>query len=274
MASLEERINAVIAWETSGITDAQRRDKDDQTVEVSIGCSRIFDVQGNVVGLAAVHRDVSSYKLAEKAQRDMAVIEERARLAREIRDTIVQSLSVLVLRLELTEETSESDPAATRSGLASVRVAADRCVEDVRRSIWDLQPQALESSSLLEAVQGEMERLRENNIKVDLRVSGAETIEIDRRNKSAAFRVIQEALNNIINHSQAKSARVSLDFDLDELRITIADDGIGFEPARTQPISTSGGGFGITSMQDRARLAGGSLQVQSAPGQGTTALLL
>ena len=270
ISSYDERIKAAVAGEISGIFEAKRLTKDKLTVSVSINVSRIIDAQGNVIGLAAVHRDVASQKLAEKGRRDLAVVEERNRLAREIHDTLAQSLTLMVLRMGFAGEAMASDPAAARAELESIAILATECVEEVRRSVWDLQPQALDSSGLVEAVQNEVKRLHLNNIDGALRVSGAEIVAMDPRNRSAALRVIQEALNNVIKHSKAKTASVFLGFDPEELCITVADNGIGFDHPGRQVGSPSGGGFGLTSMQERARLIGGSVQVQSTLGQGTT----
>ena len=272
-SAFDERIETAIARETSGNFETQRLTKDERKVEVSISVSRIFDAQGNVIGLVAVHRDVSSQKLAEKGQRDLAVVEERNRLAREIHDTLAQSLTMMVLRLELAGETMESDPAAAREELESVKLLATKCLEEARRSVWDLQPQALDSAGLVEAVQVEVERLWESNIEGELRVSGAEAIAMDPRNRSAALRIVQEALNNIINHSKAKTAVVALRFEPESLRITVVDNGIGFEPRAVRVISPMAGGFGLNNMQERARLTGGSMQVHSNPGQGTSVVV-
>ncbi len=176
----------------------------------------------------------------------------------------------MVLRLDLAGETMESDPAAARAGLDSIKLLAAKCVEEARRSIWDLQPQALDSAGLVEALKNEVARLSESGIDGELRVEGAEAIEMDPRNQSAALRIVQEALNNIINHSKAKTALVSLYYYQQELKITVADNGIGFEHLTNRTVSVSGGGFGLTSMRERALLAGGSAVVQSTPGQGTT----
>lgn len=219
----------------------------------------------------AIVRPVSESRLYARhieLQRGLAVVEERNRLSREIHDTIAQSLTVLCMKLDLAGDMIESDPAAAKVELDSIKLFTNRCVEDVRRSIWDLRPQALESSSLVEAVKLEMAKVRESGIKDDLRVSGTEALNMDRPHQSAALRVIQEALSNVIKHSKAETAMVHLDFRSESLLITVSDDGIGFETQGARDDSLARSGFGITSMQERARLIGGSVSVESAPGQG------
>jgi len=205
-----------------------------------------------------------------KVQRDLATVEERTRLSREIHDTIAQALTVLVLRLDLIEETIVNDPASAHAEFESLKLMANRCVEEVRRSVWDLQPLALDASGLVAAVRVEMDKLGECSIKQSLEVSGAETVDMDRQHQLAALRVIQEALSNVIKHSDAKTVLVRLDFGLESLAITVTDDGIGFETGTTLGISPAGGGFGMSSMRERARLTGGSVEVQSSIGTGVT----
>ena len=92
---------------------------------------------------------------------------------------------------------------------------------------------------------------------------------MDRRHQLAALRVAQEALSNVIKHSEAQTVSVRIDFGLASLVITVTDDGIGFEAPGAQGVSPTSG-FGISSMHDRARLTGGSVEVQSSLGAGTT----
>ena len=273
VATLAERFRTVLAGSKLEHLETQRLTKHHRKVDVSISGCRILDARGSVAGLAAIHRDISSQKRAEIVQKDLAVVEERNRLSREIHDTLAQSLTAMGLLLELAGRTIVSDPEATRADLKSARILAIKCVEEVRRSIWDLHPQALESSGLADAIKIEVERLRENDIEGEFFVSGSEAIAMARRNQSAALRVVQEALSNVVKHSKAKTAVVSLYFDQEGLGITVTDDGIGFDHRARQTISPTGGGFGITSMQERARLTGGSVQVQSTPGQGTTVVV-
>ncbi len=240
-------------------------------IEIYASIISIYGEIGTVVIVRAVadgHPDAR--KIEVERQRNVAIVEERNQLASEIHDTLVQPLTLMVLRLEMADDAMDGDQTVARAELESIRLLAASCVEEARRSIWDLQPQVLDSSGLVEAVEIEVERLRQNNIEGDLRVTGAEPIALCHRNKSAALRVVQEALNNVINYSQAKTAVVSIYFDLEELRITVADDGVGFEHRATQGISPTGGGFGLTNMRERARLTGGLMQVQSTLGQGTT----
>lgn len=246
--------------------------KSGDTLAAEISASII--VLDGISCMVAIVRSVAESRIYSRhieTQRNLAIVEERNRLSREIHDTIAQSLTVLVLKLDLVGQTMVGDPAAAKAELESLKLTATMCAEEVRRSVWDLLPQTLDSSGLVEAIRIETEKLRESGIRVGFRVSGAEVTAMDRRNKSAALRIVQEALSNVIKHSKAKVVAVHLDFGLEALHITVTDDGIGFEPRTAQGMSPAGGGFGITSMQQRARLTGGSVNVQSTLlGQGTS----
>jgi PAS domain S-box-containing protein len=262
-----EDANSVLSSET---IETERLTKSKQTVEVAISESPIYDGEGNLVGLAAIHREISKQKLAEKSRRDLAVVGERNRLAREFHDTLVQTLTVMILRLGFLGESIIGDPVAAQQELGSIELLVTKCVEDVRRSVWDLQPQALDSSGLEAAVRNEVERLRETEIYVALTVSGAEAVPMGGANKAAVLRIVQGSLNNIVKHSKAKTASVYLGFEPEEVCITVADNGIGFERSTRQANQLAYRGFGIGSMHDRARLTGGSVKVHSTLGQGTT----
>ena len=250
--------------------ETERLTKTKQIVEVAISESPIYDGEGSVVGLAAIHRELSKQKLAEKGLRDLAVVGERNRLSREFHDTLVQTLAVMALRLGFAGESIISDPIAAQQELASIELLVKKCKEDVRRSLWDLRPQGLDSSGLEDAVRKEVESIRDKEIDVAMRVSGAETVPMDRQNKAAALRIVQESVNNIVNHAMTKTASVYLGFEPEEVCITVADNGGGFEHSAGQAESPAGGGFGLNSMQERARLTGGSLKVRSILGRGTT----
>ncbi|PKB70477.1 MAG: hypothetical protein BZY87_10125 [SAR202 cluster bacterium Io17-Chloro-G6] len=205
-----------------------------------------------------------------EVQRNLAIEEERNRMSREIHDTLAQSLTLMVLKLDLIGEAIVTDSASVRAELKSVQLLATKCVEDARRSIWGLITQELESLGLVESIRIEMDRLKDINIMGEFWVSGAQEIAMDLRHQLAALRIVQESLSNIINHSNAKTGTVYLDFDVEFLSITIVDDGDGFEPRAARGISPAGGGFGITSMRERTRQIGGTVNIQSALGQGTT----
>lgn len=206
---------------------------------------------------------------AYERSREQATVEERNRLAREIHDTLAQSIVGIMVRLEAAEELGRRDPAAARAEVHSARELARQSLEEARRSVWNLHPRALGDGTLAQAVRREVERAQAEGIEASLDVEGTEPASIDSRCELAVLRIAQEAMTNTLRHAQARTVRVTLTFGADEMRLLISDDGIGFDPSAEERALSPTGGFGMTSMQERARLAGGWAEVRSAPGMGT-----
>ncbi len=224
--------------------------------------------------------------LRERRQReqlgDLAVSAERSRLARELHDTVAQSLVALVLRLERIEE--------PRAELGEARLLARRALEEVRRAIWGLRPALLDALPFHEALAREVEQMAdEGGLSSRVSVVGTPRPLLPQQ-EMALFRIAQEALSNAIRHAAAHRVRASLSYLDDGARLMIEDDGRGFDPAALEapapqvaapaflpyfdePGSTTAPGaaghFGLQTMRERARLVGGWLTLESAPGQGT-----
>jgi signal transduction histidine kinase len=194
-----------------------------------------------------------------KAQED-----ERARLARELHDDITQRLARLAIDVGRCEMgTSEHSPAETAR---EVREGLVRLSDDVHAMSYRLHPSMLEDLGLGEALKAEGERFtRREFIPVDVKLH--ETPEpVPRDAALCLFRVAQEALQNVARHGRARTVEVSLR-DLDGgLQLAVRDDGRGFDPAvqRKRP------SLGLASMRERVHLLGGELDIDSAPGHGTT----
>ncbi|HEY7350224.1 MAG TPA: hybrid sensor histidine kinase/response regulator transcription factor [Ktedonobacterales bacterium] len=213
---------------------------------------------------------------------DLAVADERRRLARELHDTVVQSLVALVLRLERIEE--------PRGEIAEARLLARRALDDIRRAIWGLRPALLEALPFHEALSREVEHVAdEGGLSSRVTVVGQPRPLLPQQ-EMALFRIAQEALSNAIRHAAARRVRVSLNYLDDGLRLVIEDDGCGFDPAALEapappPVEPywppyfadpgfplpagEASHFGLETMRERARLVGGWLALESAPGQGT-----
>jgi len=218
----------------------------------------------------AVVRNVTEHKRAEETRRQLAIVEERNRIAREIHDTLAQSLMGIVAQVEAAGELISTAPEAARAEIGLARNLARESLEEARRSVWDLEPLILDSGDLTKAIQQEITKGRERGIQISLELMGEEPDLLDRRNKLAILRIVQEALSNIIRHARTKSASVRISYGLSQLRLSISDDGIGFDPSAPHAaLSSTGAGFGLISMQDRARLAGGSIEIHSTPDVGT-----
>lgn len=205
--------------------------------------------------------------------RELAVLEERTRLAREIHDTIAQQLTGIVLQLEATATLlSRQDTARSSSLVIAARDQARLALAEARRSVWNLRPVPLDAAGLAGAVTLEVERLRERTgIKATVRNHGVPVhLALPPQAEVAVFRILQEALSNIARHSRAANVEVSLRAVAGDLHLTISDDGRGFDMAATDDAPRS---FGLVGMRERAALIGAQFTVTSAAGAGTVVAL-
>ena len=211
---------------------------------------------------------VLDYSLRYEQVEEAGRMAERARLARELHDTLAQALTGVVLQLDAAEERSGRDAGAALDAVRTARELARETLEEARRSLWDLQPAALESGDLAGALGSEVRRSSSDDLDASFRLTG-EVRRVDPRSEEALLRIAQESLTNTRRHAAATTVEVSLDFAEAEVTLRIVDDGVGFEPDAPGDPGGRGDGFGLTSMQQRAHLVGGRIDVRSAPGKGT-----
>ena len=214
-------------------------------------------------------RAATAVDLSERVSRDSVrrVVEaqelERARLARELHDETGQALTSILLGLKPLEQLAESDEA--REAVASLRALVVSTLQDVRRLAVELRPAALDDFGLVAALERLVETFEEQSgLTVDLETQlGAERL--SKEAETALYRVIQEALTNIVKHSGARRVSIVLRRNLDAVVAVVEDDGSGFDPHAARADA-----LGISGMRERVSLAGGRLQVESRPGSGTT----
>jgi signal transduction histidine kinase len=202
--------------------------------------------------------------------RELSIVEERNRLARELHDAVTQKLFGLVLAAESGAALIEHDAQQAGVQLELVRELAREAMEELRSVIVHLRPASLEVHGLAVALGKHVEVLQRTYKRaIALEIDGdapvAATVEGD------AFRIAQEALHNAVRHAGA-TARIGvvLRSASGGLELTVTDDGVGFEP---QAPGTRARRLGLTTMAERARAAGGTLEITSAPGAGTSVRL-
>ncbi|MEV8319163.1 sensor histidine kinase [Streptomyces sp. NPDC059900] len=207
------------------------------------------------------------------AERTAGTLAERERLAREIHDTLAQGLSSIQLLLRAAQRALPAgSPAAPH--IEQARAAAQDNLAEARRFVRALSPPDLERGSLAKA----LERLSASaspgsggsRVDVQFTVSGM-PVELPTPYEVALLRTAQSALANTVRHAEAGRAEITLSFMDTSVSLDVVDDGRGFDPASTT--SGDGGGFGLPAMRARARSLGGTLSVESAPGQGTALAL-
>jgi len=197
--------------------------------------------------------------------REYAVVEERNRLARELHDSVTQSLFSVTLLSEASLSLLDRDLPKARERLERANELAQGALAEMRALIFQLRPMTLQEEGLLSALKKHLAALvsRQGRV-VELQVTGAER-RLPFAIEEAAFRIVQESLNNVVKHSEAPRVQVELDFGPSVLRVVTRDNGVGFDPG-VQPRADA---LGMASMRERAEGAGGRLIVDTALGRGT-----
>jgi two-component system sensor histidine kinase UhpB len=200
--------------------------------------------------------------------------EERRRIARELHDESSQALTGLALNLQVLVETAETAGVRDTEFKARLNRAHSLAVQigaEVSRLIADLRPSLLDTLGLVPAIRQHAETtLAPLGINVSFDLEKIEGPALPGEVEIGLFRWAQGAIGNIVQHSQARNAAISLKREGDELVLCIRDDGKGFNVHQLTGVEVSGRGAGLFSMKERVRLLSGSCLVESQPGQGTT----
>jgi len=257
--------------------DLRARRKDGTEVAVDISLSPV-NVEGGPLILAAV-RDITERREAERVAADERLAaeekrqlenlfriqdEERLRIASDIHDDTIQAMSASVLRLQqMRQKLTDSEQLKLMGKLEqSMRESINR----LRRLMFDLHPASLEHSGLAAALRDLLAREEEETGLLskldDTRIED----ELPPLVRTTAYRIASEALVNVRKHSEATSVSVLLESIRLGSRVTISDNGKGFNPVKAP---AAGGHLGLTGMRERARIAGGGFEVKSQPGGGT-----
>ena len=218
-----------------------------------------------LIELLAAHAAIAitNARLYE-ASRELSVVSERNRLALELHDVVSQKLFSVVLTAEAAATLLDRDPAAARVRLERVGTLARESLDELRSLIDELRPPELERDGLAAALRKHVEvlaPLHGAEIGADLDEIPAEP-ERDRQ----VLRVAQEALNNALRHAAATRVELALHTRDGGLELEVADDGIGFDPDDPELRARR---LGLTSMEERAARAGGTLEIESVAGRGT-----
>ncbi|HET7480827.1 MAG TPA: sensor histidine kinase [Rubrobacteraceae bacterium] len=210
-----------------------------------------------------------------RGARHSGMMDERRRLAHEIHDTLIQGFASIVMNLEAAEGKSGDDPARAYRHLREARRTARESMDEARRMVWALRPEALEGASLSEAFSRLAERWSESNgVEAVVTVTGSPR-RLAPETEVTLLRVAQEALANVRKHAAASRVVLTLSYMEDRVTLDVQDDGVGFETAASRNGSGSSvngdglGGFGLRAMRERVEQNGGRLLVESEPGRGT-----
>lgn len=218
-----------------------------------------------------------SIKLEDMQQRQLMALkiikaqeEERRRVAREIHDGPAQSMSNVVMKAEICERLVEKDPVKAKSQLRMLKSIVRNTLQDVRRIIYDLRPMSLDDLGLIPTLQRHIAAYQEESDTAVIFKTKGFYKDLKPIVSLTVFRLVQEAINNIKKHADAKNVKIDMEFSDQKLILNISDDGKGFDVSviniKNHDIN---GGFGLLSMKERVELLGGKFEISSAVGKGT-----
>lgn len=210
------------------------------------------------------HRQLFGLKII-KAQE-----EERQRVARDIHDGPAQLLSNVVLKAEICERMIDVDLEKTREELRNLKKSVRDSLQDVRKIIYNLRPMSLDDLGLIPTLQRYVLTFQEETgIAVLFQTKGTQP-ELKSVISLTVFRIVQESMNNVVKHAKASNISIHIEFNADELKLYIIDDGQGFDTNKLKEHNEDiSSGFGLVSMRERVELLGGDMMISSEPGRGT-----
>ena len=248
--------------------------------------SRGFPVRrepdGPVVRIVGTHFDLTERKQAEEVRERergerartellgrmvFAQEDERRRIAREMHDQFGEQLTALGLRIRMLKEAA-AGRANLSEQIAALEDVAQQLDRDVDHLVWELRPTALDDLGLRAALANYIQDWSVRvQVSAELHTTGLSTERLASEIETTLYRIAQEALNNIAKHARARHVEIILERRTDQVSLIVEDDGVGFDPA---DMDGERRGFGLLGMQERAALIGATVQIESAPGEGTT----
>lgn len=241
--------------------------KDGREIPIDDSGAPIRDKGGAITGVVLVFRDITARRQAEQREREMAAVAERQRLARELHDSVTQSMFVATSRAEIIPRLWEKDPQTAMQHLQEVIAINRGSMAEMRALLLELRPEAVVNSALTALYQQLVDAAPARaEIEGTLVVEG-EPKELPPEVHVALYRIVQECVNNILKHSRATTFRIELTYATSEVRIIVTDNGQGFDVSETHA------GIGLGSMRERAEGIGATLELTSESGQGTSMTL-
>ncbi|HEY3230340.1 MAG TPA: sensor histidine kinase, partial [Roseiflexaceae bacterium] len=225
---------------------------------------------------AALQAEISERKRAEQARQLLlrqlvtAQEEERRRIARELHDQMGQDLTVLMLGLKALRDAAPGD-SPVHERVEPLQTLAMRIGREVRTLALQLRPPALDDLGLIATLANYVEQWSARVlIAVDFHTTGMEERRLPSSIETALYRLVQEALTNVLKHAQATNVSLIIDRRADALHMIVEDDGVGFDVAAARSIAHTEQRLGLVGMDERVAQLGGTLTIESALGRGTT----
>ncbi|VEP15685.1 hypothetical protein H1P_360020 [Hyella patelloides LEGE 07179] len=241
-------------WGVLGI-DYCRKPKRSTLPEIAV-----FKTAASCVGSAIYRQQIQQ----QKEQAELAILDERNRMAREIHDTLAQAFTGISLQLEAARNSLNTQPEAAQERLLRAKILAKEGITEARRSVRALRPEALDSGDLITALHQLIDKMVSGiDIKAEIFIEG-EPRSLNPEIEVNLFRIAQEATTNTLRYAQADQICIQLIYETDIVHLQIKDNGIGFNPQLLQ-----NQGFGLIGMRERCDRLKGNLVINSASDRGT-----
>lgn len=226
---------------------------------------RRFRREQRELAQALAHEVVLGMRLSQVAEqgRENAILEERNRIAREIHDTLAQGFTGIILQLDMAKYSLPHDPDSVVDAINRAVILAKESLEEARRSVWSLHPQALEEEDLPAVLEKSTAQLTaETGIGTEVEVLG-EPYRLNQTTEGELLRIGQQGVTNALKHAGATMISVHLIYHPDKVTLIVHDDGRGFDHQDQKS------GFGMKSMTERAQRIQADLKIFSTPDEGT-----
>jgi len=245
-------------------------------------CQPVFDKEGNFLGTRGSNRDITDRKLTEEALREserqlhclssqliVAQEIERKRISRELHDELGQALTLMKMRLRFINENLRNDQIILKEECKNSLEYINQVIENVRRLSQDLSPLVLEDLGLTAGLKWLINNFAKNNsIRIAHDIENIDRL-LSQDSRIIIYRILQETLTNIVKHSKAEKVSVVISKHDDEISFLVEDNGIGFNLNNTVIKKDTLMGLGLKTIEERVRILGGSLYLQSQEGKGT-----
>ncbi|HJP95470.1 MAG TPA: PAS domain S-box protein [Pyrinomonadaceae bacterium] len=252
--------------------------KDGSIIWTSENVRAVRDESGTLLYYEGIVEDVTRRKEVEEERLALlrrlvrAQEDEQRRISRELHDQMGQSLAALLLGLKSLKDAVPGE--RPKEQIQRLQDITSRIAEEMHSLIRELRPTALDDLGLHTALSNYIEEWsQQSNITVDFHSNGLLNQRLESQLESTIYRIVQEALNNVMKHAQAQSVSVILEKRGSRVSVIIEDDGIGFDVEELMKTPSSNRRFGLLGMQERVMLVNGSLNIESTPGVGTTVLV-
>ena len=220
--------------------------------------------------IIALHNAQLVHDLRQERSKLLSKEEEvRHQLARDLHDGPAQALAAITMNVEFIKRLLERDPPRVIPELDKLGALAKRTTHEVRTMLFELRPLALETQGLDVTLRQYLERFQGNGPKIVME-SNEISVSLDTKTEGTLFNIIQESINNSFKYAKAEHIWVRLKQTPTTLEVTVQDDGRGFDLQKVLESYEKRGSFGLLNIEERAKLIGGTSEMMSAPGQGTT----